>query len=468
MPKFYKKEIKLWATQIPIKILLDQLGESYEKSGKEYRWIGEHSSLTFKNNLWYHHASQQGGNTVSFLTTFCNMTYEQAMMYLTENFDAGQQVYDCEFKDVDKPFEVPKRAADCKRMFAYLCKTRCIDSKVVSEFYHRRYIYQDIPYNNVVFAGYNESKKLVFAQKKGTIKGKAGKFFQQNVEGSNWNYGFRWEGFSDRVYIFEAPIDMLAFISLNQKDWQQHSYIALCGLSSKCLIPFLNRNTNITKLHFCLDHDIAGSFGANRIICDINNDQYTYRVEMPKNKDWDEDLMELNGKIPKSAINNIYPNLLKNKLSILKSHECQSVEKITIMNQYLKVSTLKKSEKELELIKALLDLACAVMDLFVKESVLSKENILCKIQQENGYRQWRKEASTALKDIENNINQLKLYFIHKSMDEEKKQSCDRLLLNLCGSCLNAATALELENLYPRQVKDKIVMKKEQTCLMQSM
>ena len=58
MPKFYTREIKEWATTIPIKDLLDSLGESYVKSGKEWRW-NRHDSVTFKHNLWFQHSTQK-------------------------------------------------------------------------------------------------------------------------------------------------------------------------------------------------------------------------------------------------------------------------------------------------------------------------------------------------------------------------------------------------------------------------
>ena len=31
--------------------------------------------------------------------------------------------------------------------------------------------------------------------------------------------------------MFEAPIDMLSYISMNPHQWQEHSYVACCGTS---------------------------------------------------------------------------------------------------------------------------------------------------------------------------------------------------------------------------------------------
>lgn len=41
--------------------------------------------------------------------------------------------------------------------------------------------------------------------------------FKGNVEGCDPRYSFRWIGKSNTVYVFEAPIDMLSFISMYQR-----------------------------------------------------------------------------------------------------------------------------------------------------------------------------------------------------------------------------------------------------------
>ena len=56
-----------------------------------------------------------------------------------------------------------------------------------------------------------------------------GKSYRGNVEGCDPRHSFHWTGTSDRLYVFEAPIDLLAFLTLYPEDWQQHSYVALCG-----------------------------------------------------------------------------------------------------------------------------------------------------------------------------------------------------------------------------------------------
>ena len=38
-----------------------------------------------------------------------------------------------------------------------------------------------------------------------------------------------------RLYVFEAPIDLLSYI-LHPQDWQAHSYVALCGVGGQSMM----------------------------------------------------------------------------------------------------------------------------------------------------------------------------------------------------------------------------------------
>ena len=50
-----------------------------------------------------------------------------------------------------------------------------------------------------------------------------------------------------------------------QKDWQQHSYVALCGVSDEALIHQLSVQDNLREVVLCLDNDEAGLIAARRI-----------------------------------------------------------------------------------------------------------------------------------------------------------------------------------------------------------
>ena len=77
-------------------------------------------------------------------------------------------------------------------------------------------------YHNAVFVGFDEHGAARHAHKRGLYT--QGKSYRSNIEGSDPRCSFHWTGTSDRLYVFEAPIDLLAFLTLYPEDWQRHSY----------------------------------------------------------------------------------------------------------------------------------------------------------------------------------------------------------------------------------------------------
>ena len=191
-----------------------------------------------------------------------------------------------------KPFVLPEANQTMHRAFAYLIKTRCVDPKVVSVFAGKHMIYEDVKYHNVVFVGFDSDGIPRHAHKRGTCQ--KGQPFKGNVEGCDPRYSFRWIGKSNTVYVFEAPIDMLSFISMYQKGWMDHSYVALCGVAEHALMQLLNDAPHISQIALCLDHDKAGIQARERIKKNLSERGYHMVFSLFSNlKDWNEDLQEL-------------------------------------------------------------------------------------------------------------------------------------------------------------------------------
>ena len=129
----------------------------------------------------------------------------------------------------------------------------------------------------------------------GTYAG--GKAFKGYEERSDPKYSFHWTGKSGRLYVFEAPIDLLSFLTLYQKEWEQHSYVALCGLSEKGLFQMLEDVPYIRQVALCLDRDRAGLQAEERIQKNLEGRAYREVFpRFPSGKDWNEDLQELMAK----------------------------------------------------------------------------------------------------------------------------------------------------------------------------
>ena len=227
--KYSDQQIAL-ANSINLVDYLRANGETLIKSGREFRWQ-RYTSVTIRDNKWFKHKTQEGGYPLKFLEEFYGYKYPDAMeLLLSYANDTGSQIKEehQENKEV-KPFKLPPNNPDMKKAYAYLLKTRYINKEVVDFFVQQGLIYEDSKYHNAVFVGADEEGIARHAHKKSTYT-KGERSYRGNVEGSDPCYSFNYRGTDESLYVFEAPIDMLSYISLHKDNWQQHSYVALCGL----------------------------------------------------------------------------------------------------------------------------------------------------------------------------------------------------------------------------------------------
>lgn len=115
--------------------------------------------------------------------------------------------------------------------------------------------------------------------------------YKGNQDGSLPEYAFHWHGQSDCLYLFEAPIDLLSFLSLYKEDWQAHSYAAACGVSDQVLWQMMKDNPGIRRVCLCLDHDEPGQAAARRIAEKLKEHGIPSEILVPIQKDWNEDLL---------------------------------------------------------------------------------------------------------------------------------------------------------------------------------
>ena len=108
-------------------------------------------------------------------------------------------------------------------------------------------------------------------------------------------YSFHWTGSSDRLYVFEAPIDLLSFLTLYPQDWQKHSYVALCGTSEHAMLWMLEQNPQIRKVALCLDHDEAGIEASGQHEDTLRERGIAAAPLRSQYKDWNADLKALHG-----------------------------------------------------------------------------------------------------------------------------------------------------------------------------
>ena len=289
----FTEEQKLQANSVDLAEFLRRRGERLIPSGSEYRMASDHS-VTIRGSEWYDHETREGGGPISFVQTRYGLSYPQAVSLLLGGEGTAYPQAKPSQPDRPKEFSLPPASPTMRRVYAYLLQRRCIERTVLTAFVRAGLIYEDAKYHNAVFVGKDEHGAVRHAHKRST--GDGGKPFRINVAGSDARYSFHWTGTSGRLYVFEAPIDLLSFLTLYPADWQAHSYVALCGLGEQAMLWMLEQNPPSRQVLLCLDRDRAGMEAAARLTDRLRERGYTQvSVLQPEQKDWNEDLQARDG-----------------------------------------------------------------------------------------------------------------------------------------------------------------------------
>ena len=131
-----------------------------------------------------------------------------------------------------------------------------------------------------MFAGLDSEGKIRHVHVKGSCSD--GRSFRLNQEGSEAAYGFGYKGTGNRLYVFEAPIDLLSFLSLYPDNWQENSYITLNGVAEHAMLQALKDNPRLDTVVLCLDHELAEIL--------VRNGYGAVKRLQSACKDWNEDL----------------------------------------------------------------------------------------------------------------------------------------------------------------------------------
>lgn len=292
----FTEEQKAQARRTDIVSLLKSQGETVKRSGSEYEWKDGSQKVTIRGNLWFHQYDRVGGDAIDFVRRFYNKSYPEAMEYLLGNCN-GVLIISPPFVKEKKPFELPKPYRNMDRVKNYLHYVRGIDEDIIETFANENMIYESADYHNAVFVGYDRNGVPRHAHKRGTGQTST---FKGNVDSCIPEYSFHWNGTSNKIYLFEAPIDMLSFISMHKENWKNHSYAASCSVSDRVLFQCLNDYPHIEKVYLCLDSDEPGQTAADRISTKLFALGIESEILVPIHKDWNEDLLLPNEKMKES------------------------------------------------------------------------------------------------------------------------------------------------------------------------
>ena len=285
----FTEEQKEQAASVDLESFLLHRGERLISSGHEKRLASDHS-ITVRGNEWYDHAVCQGGYAISFVQYHYGLNYQDAMLLLLG--DVVGKVYPRASERKPEPpkaFVMPEAHTDMRRVFAYLVKNRQLDREVVSHFAREKLLFEDAQYHNAVFVGVDENGIPRHAHKRSTNS--YGKAFRINIEGSDPRYSFHHVGDNGSLFVFEAPIDMLSYISMNPEQWEESSYVACCGTTAQPVLSLAERIPILQRVYLCMDNDKAGDFASRRIAELLHEKGILTERVSPELKDWNDDLI---------------------------------------------------------------------------------------------------------------------------------------------------------------------------------
>lgn len=269
-------------------------GFDLKKVGKEYVWK-EHDSLHIKDNgpgergVWHRFSTGEGGDNIGFLREFMGMSFVEAVEALNgEHYDltyTPSRTYEQKPKTVTARELSLAEADNCRRVFAYLCKTRGLDYDLVASLVRQGVVSQEEKTGNVLFKYYDDNGKVIGAEKVGTSTEHR---FKGIAEHSADGHGFEVvRGTGEKAFFFESAIDMLSYLQMHDKEMTDCRLVSMMGVKPNIVLDtMLRHNIPPENVFLCSDNDTAGNEFAQRL-----QEQYPdmKRVITPDTyKDWND------------------------------------------------------------------------------------------------------------------------------------------------------------------------------------
>lgn len=274
-------------------------GFDLKKVGKEYVWK-EHDSLHIKDNgsgergQWFRFSENKGGDNIGLLREYMDMSFIDAVEAL--NGELIDRTYTPSRTYESKPVQQTARelslaeADNCRRVFAYLCKTRGLDYDMLSALVKKGIISQEEKTGNVLFKYYDDRGKVIGAEKVGTSTEHK---FKGIATGSAGGHGFEVvHGTGEKAFFFESAIDMLSYLQMHSKELDNCRLVSMMGVKPSIVLDtMLRHNIAPENVFLCSDNDTAGNEFARRL-----QEQYPdmKRIITPDTyKDWNDMLRDI-------------------------------------------------------------------------------------------------------------------------------------------------------------------------------
>ena len=273
--------------------LLEKLNYPLKRvTSREYTLL-EHDSLKLSPDKgWYWHSRQKGGNAIDFFMEVEGKTFLEAMEIITGQcgISAGYTPMQTEKEIKKEELKLPVANWNNDRVIKYLTETRGLSRPLVLSCIKRKTIYQAEKTFNAVFVGYDDNGKPRYASQRGTSE----KRFAGDVTGSSKEYGFFFgQPNSKTLHLFEAPIDLLSYITLENLQGRQchEAYLALGGVSTRAFERYLSEH-KIDTVYVRTDSDEAGRLVYRKLQREHGGGKLIILPAFPTEKDYNDELLK--------------------------------------------------------------------------------------------------------------------------------------------------------------------------------
>lgn len=275
------------ARQTDLVSFLQSRGENIKRIGREYT-LAEHDSLRIKGNMYYWNSKGTHGNSVDFLREYYNMTFQEAVEALTSHAsNIGNVSVPPTTNAPQRAAQPPQRANDEKRVIAYLCKRRGLDSSIVFSLIKSGKLWQDSHGNcNFVIADWNEQP--IGAE----IVGTGDTRYKQTTAHSGYGFHLICGDEPDTAMYFESAIDLLSCYQIHKDKLTHHILVSMGGLNNSVIEELCKVRPQLTHW-LCVDNDPAG----DNFIRDMQRTMPVKVFRPPTGKDWNEYLIDLKGEM---------------------------------------------------------------------------------------------------------------------------------------------------------------------------
>ena len=445
----FTEEEKMTANSVDLAEYLRVRGEKLERAGREYKLIysddsGSHDSITIRGSTWFDHKNQMGGGAIKFMQYHYGMDFPTAVQELL-----GQRVTSLSSvplkstkqSEKQKDFRLPEANDNMHRVYAYLIKQRFIAPEIISHFARRKLLYEDKEHHNAVFVGVDDNGVPRQAHKRGTAT--FGKSFRQTVKGSDTRYSFAYFGESEKLFVFEAPIDMMSYLTLHPENWQEHSYIAMNGVYENAVLTALKGHENLFEIAICTDNDVGGIDSADRLSDILEEKGYAdIKRLVPEFKDWNECLKAQNDVEPLPAV----PHKIKKEYH----RQAENLEYLKCRPDKLKSQIYAAFKNNQYRYLAEYALAGSAFFIAGKSENVMFDKLKCKLKSD--YRSYADKGRTAQKqrNLSDSVQAVMQDLKQSARTREQSIQTAKLLFQLADS----AVRLEAENALSQPIQEQ--------------